>query len=73
LGFWQHLGHCHARQPARAAATVRLLDAAGHEVLRQSAIRPETSVSVAALAGLYTAQWLAANGRVLMSRKAARK
>ena len=51
-----------------------LLDAAGREVLRQPAAKPETSVSVAALVpGLYTAQWLAANGRVLMSRKAARE
>ena len=70
----QHLSHCHAHQPARAAATVRLLYAAGREVLRQPAARLKTSVSVAALVpGPYTAQWLAATGRVLMSRKAARE
>ncbi len=62
------------RQPARTAASVRLLDALGREVLRQPAAATETSVSVAALAqGLYTAQWLDAGGRVLMSRKVARE
>ncbi|MFD1469682.1 serine hydrolase [Hymenobacter caeli] len=61
------------RQPARAAAFVRLLDALGREVVRQPAPGPEATVSVAALApGLYAAQWLAADGRVLMSRPVAR-
>ena len=58
------------QQPGRAAASVRLLDALGREVLRQPLAGAETSVSVAALApGLYVAQWLDAGGRVLMSRK----
>ncbi|MCI1189368.1 serine hydrolase [Hymenobacter sp. DH14] len=62
------------RQPAQTTASVRLLDALGREVRRQSSAGMETSVSVAALApGLYTAQWLDANGRVLMSRKVARE
>lgn len=62
------------RQPAQTAASVRLLDALGREVLRQPAVVAETSVSVAALVpGLYTAQWLDAAGRVLMSRKVARQ
>ena len=62
------------RQPARLAASVRLLDALGREILRQPATGPETTVSVAALApGLYSAQWLDASGRVLMSRKVARQ
>ena len=62
------------RQPARTAATVRLLDALGREVLRQPTAGPETLVSVAALVpGLYTALWLDAGGRVLMSRKVARE
>ncbi|MET4076435.1 serine hydrolase domain-containing protein [Hymenobacter sp. UYCo722] len=62
------------RQPGRPAASVRLLDALGREVLRQPTAGPETSVSVAGLvSGLYTAQWLDANGRVLMSRKVARE
>ena len=62
------------RQPAHTAASVRLLDALGREMLRQPATGPETTVSVAALApGLYSAQWLDASGRVLMSRKVARQ
>ena len=62
------------RQPARTAASVRLLDALGREVVRQSTAGPATSVSTATLApGLYTAQWLDATGRVLMSRKVARE
>ena len=62
------------RQPAGAAASVRLLDALGREVSRQPAATAETNVSVAALTpGLYTAQWLDAAGRVLMSRKVARQ
>ena len=61
------------RQPAQLAASVRLLDALGREVLRQPATTgAETLVSVAALVpGLYAAQWLDARGRVLMSRKVA--
>jgi hypothetical protein len=62
------------RQPARTANAVRLLDALGREVLRQPTAGTATLVSVAALApGLYTAQWLDASGRVLMSRKVARQ
>ncbi|MBO2011842.1 serine hydrolase [Hymenobacter negativus] len=61
------------RQPAKTAASVRLLDALGREVLRQPITGTETSVSVAAQSsGLYVAQWLDASGRVLMSRKVAR-
>jgi CubicO group peptidase (beta-lactamase class C family) len=61
------------RQPAQTAAYVRLLDALGREVRRQPVAGMETSVSVAALApGLYTAQWLAADGRVLARRRVAR-
>ncbi|MGY3090047.1 CubicO group peptidase (beta-lactamase class C family) [Hymenobacter sp. UYAg731] len=61
------------RQPAHAAAYVRLLDALGREVLRQPTTGSETSVAVGTLApGLYAAQWLDASGRVLMSRKVAR-
>jgi hypothetical protein len=60
------------RQPAQVATRVRLLDALGREVLRQPVAGPETLVPVAALAsGLYTAQWLDADGRVLMSRRVA--
>ena len=62
------------RQPAQTAASVRLLDALGRPVLCQPALAPETLVSVAALTpGLYTAQWLDATGRILMSRKVARQ
>ncbi|WP_345124843.1 serine hydrolase [Hymenobacter antarcticus] len=62
------------RQPARTAASVRLLDALGREVVRQFTAGPETSVATATLPpGLYTAQWLDAAGRVLMSRKVARE
>ncbi|UOQ97415.1 serine hydrolase [Hymenobacter sp. 5317J-9] len=62
------------RQPAHAAATVRLTDALGREVWRRPAPGAETSVSVAALApGLYAVQWLDAAGRVLMTRKVARQ
>lgn len=61
------------RQPAQTTSSVRLLDNLGREVRLQQAAGIETSVSVAALApGLYTAQWLDATGRVLMSRKVAR-
>ena len=61
------------RQPARAAASVRLLEALGREIRRHPTAGTETSVATAALApGLYTAQWLDAAGRVLMSRKVAR-
>jgi hypothetical protein len=61
------------RQPAQTAASVRLLDALGRTVRHQPAADAEGSVAVAALApGLYTVQWLDANGRVLMSRKVAR-
>jgi hypothetical protein len=60
------------RQPF-GTATVRLLDALGHEVSRQNTPALETTVSVAALApGLYTAQWLDGSGRLLASRKVAR-
>ncbi|WP_460550398.1 serine hydrolase [Hymenobacter daeguensis] len=60
------------RQPAHTAASVCLLDALGREILRQPTAGSEASVSVAALApGLYTAQWLDADGRVLMRRKVA--
>ncbi|WP_201983978.1 serine hydrolase [Hymenobacter rubidus] len=59
-------------QPDKTAARVCLLDALGREVLRQPTVGSETSVSMVALApGLYTAQWLDANGRVLMRRKVA--
>ena len=62
------------RQPAQTTASVRLLDALGRPVLCQPALAPETLVSVAALTpGLYTAQWLDATGRILMSRKVARQ
>ena len=62
------------QQPGRAAASVRLLNALGREVLRQPLAGAETSVSVAALAaGLYNAQWLDTSGRVLMSRKVVRE
>ena len=62
------------RQPVQSTTTVRLLDALGREVLRQPTAGPQTSVSVAALVpGLYTAQWLDASGRTLMSRKVARE
>jgi len=63
------------RHPPQAAAAVRLLDGLGREVLRHpTGTATETTVSVAALApGLYTAQWLAPTGRVLMSRKVARQ
>ena len=62
------------RQPARAAAaSVRLTDALGREVLRQAVVGIETLVATATLApGLYTAQWHDAAGRVLASRKVAR-
>ena len=61
------------RQPAQTAASVRLLDALGRTVRHQPAAGAEASVGVAALVpGLYTVQWLDANGRVLMSRKVAR-
>ncbi|MBF9143793.1 serine hydrolase [Hymenobacter properus] len=61
------------RQPALAAASVRLLDALGRVVRQQPAAGMETSVSVVTLApGLYTAQWLDAGGRVLASRRVAR-
>jgi len=61
------------RQPAQQAVSVRLLDALGRERQRQPVAGPETVVAVAALAsGLYTAQWLAADGRVLASRRVAR-
>ena len=60
------------RQPAHAAAAVRLLDALGREVLRQPATATAT-VAVAALpAGLYAAQWLDGSGRVLASRRVVR-
>ena len=60
------------RQPAQTAGRVRLLDALGREVRQQAALPTETTLSVAALvSGLYTAQWLDAGGRVLMSRKVA--
>ena len=60
------------RQPAHAAAAVRLLDALGREVLRQPATAA-TTVAVAALpAGLYAAQWLDGSGRVLASRRVVR-
>ena len=62
------------RQPVQSTTTVRLLDVLGREVLRQPTAGPQTSVSVAALVpGLYTAQWLDASGRTLMSRKVARE
>jgi CubicO group peptidase (beta-lactamase class C family) len=62
------------RQPVQSVASVRLRNALGREVLRQSVAGTETLVSVAALApGLYTTQWLDANGCVLMSRKVARQ
>lgn len=63
------------RQPAQMAASVRLLlDALSREALRLPTAGTATSVSVAALVpGLYTAQWLDASGRVLMSRKVARQ
>lgn len=52
---------------------MRLLDALGREIRRHPTAGTETSVATAALApGLYTAQWLDAAGRVLMSRKVAR-
>jgi CubicO group peptidase (beta-lactamase class C family) len=61
------------RQPAQTAASVRLLDALGREVRRQPVAGMENFVSVAALTpGLYTAQWLDADGRVLASRRVAR-
>ncbi|MBF9223188.1 serine hydrolase [Hymenobacter ruricola] len=61
------------RQPAQTATAVRLTDALGREVRRQPTTGAETAVSVAALApGLYLAQWLDANGRVLMSRQVVR-
>jgi CubicO group peptidase (beta-lactamase class C family) len=62
------------RQPAQTAATVRLTDALGREVLSRPATGTETSVAVATLApGLYAAQWLDASGRVLITRKVARQ
>ena len=62
------------RQPAQTTASVRLLDTLGRPVLCQPALASETLVSVAALTpGLYTAQWLDATGRILMSRKVARQ
>ncbi|MDQ2772090.1 MAG: serine hydrolase [Bacteroidota bacterium] len=62
------------QQPGRVAASVRLLDALGREVLHQPVLGAETLVSIAALApGLYNAQWLDTSGRVLMSRKVARE
>ncbi len=62
------------RQPTQTAARVRLLDALGREVARQPAPGSETTMPVGNLApGLYTAQWLDAAGRVLMSRKVARE
>ena len=61
------------RQPAHAAAAVRLLDALGREVLRQPVTAAVTTVAVAALpAGLYAAQWLDGSGRVLASRRVVR-
>ena len=60
------------RQPAHAAAAVRLLDALGREVLRQPAAAA-TTVAVATLpTGLYAAQWLDGSGRVLASRRVVR-
>jgi CubicO group peptidase (beta-lactamase class C family) len=61
------------RQPTQTAASVRLLDPLGRTVRHQPAASTGASVAVATLApGLYTVQWLDANGRVLMSRKVAR-
>lgn len=58
------------RQPAHTAASVRLLDALGREVLHQPTTGTEALILVAALVpGLYAVQWLDASGRVLMSRK----
>ena len=62
------------RQPSQAAATVRLLDALGHEVGRHPAAGAEAVVPMAALVpGLYAVQWLDAAGRVLACRKVARQ
>ena len=62
------------RQPAQTAARVRLLDALGREVARQLATGSETTMLMSSFApGLYTAQWLDAAGRILMSRKVARE
>ena len=62
------------RQPTQTAATVRLADALGRQVLRQPVAGPETSLSLAAVPqGLYTVQWLDAAGRVLTTRRVARQ
>ena len=54
------------------AAHVRLLDALGRQVRQPAALAPKPILPIAALPPrLYTAQWLAAGGRVLLSRKVA--
>ena len=55
-----------------AAATVRLVDVLGREVLRQAASPTETTLALAALPpGYYVAQWLDAAGQVLAHRPVA--
>jgi len=61
-------------QHPAGVATVSVLNALGRQVRQQPVAGAETVLSLASLApGLYVAQWLAADGRVLASRQVARQ